>query len=619
MATVTTPDEQAGGVAAALYRDVRVPMRDGVELATDIYLPSSADGVPASGPFAVILSRTPYDKGRNMSLTNTLTAVQRGFAVAVQDVRGRYASQGTFRLMLDDGPDGTDALAWLGRQPWSNGRIGMVGVSYLGATQMVVLSNQPPQLVSAFSEQPSSDQFTQQTFHSGALTLSNVAGWGGNAASADLLARLPESQRADAQADLTRFQELGVSAYGTLPLKEMPFLRRIPAVWADLLGHWDDPSFFAPNSVAPTLTRLTIPVYHLGGWYDLFLRNTITHYEAASSTAGWPEVRAKQRLIIGPWMHGGMSQPRAGECTFPDGALDDGGYALAWHDHWLRGAAPHPAFAHPVILYVIGANRWRAEPSWPLPGTTMRAYYLHSAGRAATAAGDGTLTAEHPSAAESPDTFHYDPRDPVPSLGGTIPPAAGRNDQRPLLNRQDVLVYRTPPLERDLEVTGRVSAVLYASSSCTDTDWTAKLVDVHPDGSWYHVVEGIIRARYRASRTSPQALTPGQVERYEIDMWATSTLFPAGHSIALLVSSSNFPTYDRNPNVLMDLRDATEADFQVAEQRVHHSADHASHLLLPIVDTAQHTNWIANPMPHQGPPPRLPVVVERPAGALPTR
>ncbi|MGH2519847.1 MAG: CocE/NonD family hydrolase, partial [Chloroflexota bacterium] len=589
-------------MAAALYRDVRVPMRDGVELATDIYLPCSAEGVPAAGPFSVILSRTPYDKGRDMGLTNTLAAVQRGFAVAVQDVRGRYGSQGAFRLMLDDGLDGTDTLAWLGRQPWSNGRIGMVGVSYLGATQMVVLPHQPPQLVSAFSEQPSSDQFTQQTFHSGALTLSNVAGWGGNAASADLLARLPERQRADAEADLKRFQALGLEAYGTLPLKEMPFLRRIPAVWADLLSHWDDPSFFTPNTVAPALTRLNIPVYHLGGWYDLFLRNTITHYEAASSTAASADARANQRLIIGPWMHGGMSQPRAGECTFPDGALDDGAYALAWHDHWLRGAAAHPAFAHPVILYVIGANRWRAEPSWPLPGTTPRAYYLHSGGRATTAAGDGTLSLEHPSAVESADAYHYDPRDPVPSLGGTIPPAAGRNDQRPLLHRRDVLVYRTLPLERDVEVTGRVRAVLYASTSATDTDWTAKLVDVHPDGSWYHVVEGIVRARYRSSRAVPRALTPGQVERYDIDMWATSTLFSAGHSIALLVSSSNFPTYDRNPNVFMDLRDTTEADFQVAEQRVHHSPEHASHLLLPIVDTTQHTNWIPNPMPHQGPP-----------------
>jgi putative CocE/NonD family hydrolase len=550
---------------AVVSQDIMVPMRDGVRLATDLYLPSG------EGQFALLLSRTPYSKQRGQE--QALRAVRRGFAVAIQDTRGRYQSEGSFRSMQDDAADGWDTLEWLAQQPWCNGRIGTYGVSYLGAVQMMLAPLRPANLVAAFSEQPSSDEFTDRTFHAGALTLHNVEGWAVNSSGEQYNLRLDGELRQRAEQELAAYRELGAKAVEVLPLEDVPWLRLIPSIWQDVLDHVEDPAFFAANDICSKLHDIAIPIYHLGGWFDPFLRNTINHYKGATSAM------AQQRLILGPWTHGGMEQTE-----FPDGAFDHFGYAMAWHDRWLRGADALSSQEHAVIVYVMGANRWRAEDAWPLVGTQVTSYYLRGGGHLSTSAA---------SDAESPDHYAYDPRLPVPT------PPMGRVAVTELLERDDVLVYATPPLSEPVEVTGEIRATLFAASSANDTDWMLRVVDVQPDGQALQVVDGVMRARYRHSRTRPTPIVPEQVERYDIDLWATSLVFDRGHRIAAVISSSNFPKYDRHPNRFADLRKTTEADFVTARQTVYHTAEYASAIHLPIVPISEHQRWIANPMPLQ--------------------
>jgi len=425
--------------------------------------------------------------------------------------------------------------------------------------------------MSAFSEQPSSDEFTDRTFHAGALTLANVAGWAINSSGEQYNQRLPPTLRPQAEAELKHIKDLGPQAFESLPLNNVQWLRLVPSIWQDVLDHVEDPGFFAANDIRSKLGDIAIPIYHLGGWFDPFLRNTIDHYKGA--LAAQPD----QRLILGPWLHGGMR-----ESTYPDGAFDDFGYALAWHDRWLRGGPGHPAQQHPVIVYVMGANRWRAEPSWPLPGTRMTSYFLRAGGGLATTPA---------AASEEPDAYSYDPRRPLPT------PPIGRVDVTALLKREDVRVYTTPPLENDVEVTGEMSATLYAASSAMDTDFMARVVDIDANGRAWQVVDGIMRARYRHSRTAPVPLMPGAVERYEINLWATSLVFERGHRIGLVVSSSNFPKYDRHPNVYANLWETAQRDFVVATQSVFHTREFPSAMHLPIVEIAEHQDWISNPSP----------------------
>ncbi|MBV8086331.1 MAG: CocE/NonD family hydrolase, partial [Chloroflexi bacterium] len=364
------------------------------------------------------------------------------------------------------------------------------------------------------------------------------------------------------------------------------------------------------NDVTSRLDDITVPITHVGGWFDFFLRSTLNHFTGASAPVADPRVmsaRENQRLIIGPWMHGGMTRAEAGESSFADAAFDDFGAALAWHDRWLRGIDLPAGLQPKVLLYVMGENRWRAEDSWPLAGTVITDYFLGP---------NGSLSTSQPAASGS-DTFEYDPRNPLPSCGGNGPGFAGRNDFSAHLHRPDALVYTTAPLSSAVEVTGPVRASIYAASSGTDTDWTAKLLDVTPDGKSYHVAGGILRARYRRSRTAPAPLTPGEVERYDLDMWATSLAFQPGHRIRLVISSSDFPVHDRNPNVFVDLTRHTEQDFVVARQTVKHGSSYPSAVHLPVIPAARERRWVANPLPFIGAP-ALDQVVELPASALPS-
>jgi putative CocE/NonD family hydrolase len=296
------------------------------------------------------------------------------------------------------------------------------------------------------------------------------------------------------------------------------------------------------------------------------------------------EARAGQKLVIGPWRHGNTTATKIGDLEFgPDARLDLQALQLRWMDARLKSIDNGFLQEPPVRIFVMGANRWRAEREWPLARAQYIKYYLHSDGRANTAAGGGTLD-RRPPGQEPADTFEYDPANPVPTRGGNLlgaPAPAGPFDQREVEKRPDVLVFSTPPLDADLEVTGPVTVTLFAASTARDTDFTAKLVDVHPDGAAYNLVDGIVRARYRESSAAPALIDPGVVYSYPIDLWSTSNVFKKGHRIRIEISSSNFPRFDRNPNTGGTF--GTDTTLVKATQTIHHDARRPSHITLPII------------------------------------
>jgi putative CocE/NonD family hydrolase len=591
---------------AASSRNVMIPMRDGVKLAADIYVPSN-DGVsPAPGRYPVLLRRTPYGKAhwsgqpavRNAPSGMLIPelATSHGYVLVFQDVRGTFDSDGVFAPMLNEGTDGFDTTAWLAKQPWSDGRVATFGGSYLGGDQMLLVAQQPPGLVAAFSQIAATDQFKNEwVYMDGVLALTTAARWT-IANVGTLNGHLSESERKLLAADYAALgisssdsQELTSLAFAkvskTLPLIDMPIARRAPW-WSQWLNNWDHPEHFRNNEMSGRFQSITVPIMHVGGWYDLFLRNTYQHFKGISTQAKDPLVRANQRLLIGPWSHGTC------EGCAPNSVVNIQKMQLAWMDQWFKGKK-NSYFDYSVVLYVMGENRWRSEQGWPLIDTKLTRYYLHSQGRANTASGNGTLSVVPPTA-EPNDGYTYDPRDPAPTVGG--PGLAGsRAVQNAAEKRPDILIFSSPNLTEDVEVTGEVNATLYAASSATDTDWWIKLIDVAPDGNAYVLDQGVARARYRNSRTQPQPVTPGKIERYAVDMWATSNVFKKGHRIRVEVTSSNFPYADRNPNAFVDLSTATEKNFVVASQTIYHDSEHPSYVELPIIPQSRVRKWISTP------------------------
>jgi putative CocE/NonD family hydrolase len=590
--------------SAVIYHNVMIPMRDGVRLATDIYMPSNEGETPTPGRFSVLLMRTPYGK-RSMSDYPTThvesagwfsldAANGAGYVVVYQDVRGTFDSEGTLQPMLNEAKDGFDTVEWLRKQPWSDGRIATFGGSYMGGDQILLAAEHPPGLVTAFSTVAATDPFRNAgVYMDGVLALNTAAPWTAGMVGG-VVSRLPEAEQKSLKAD---YAALGIAdpaamkpaeldkLLWTLPLTEMLIVRRAPW-WSDWLSNRDNPRYFENSQMSGRFEKINVPILHLGGWYDLFLRNTYEHFKGISTRAKDQRVRADQRLVIGPWSHGTC------EGCEPNAAVNAEAMQLAWMDQWFKGKK-HPFFEYPVVLYVMGENRWRSEESWPLGGTVRTPYYLHSQGRANSASGDGKLLTSKPGA-EAPDRYSYDPRNPAPTLGG-FGPEGGRALQNEAEQRSDLVVFTSPILTEDVEVTGEVTATLYAASSAKDTDWWVKLVDVAPDGKAYNLNQGVVRARYRHSRTQPEALTPGKIERYEVDMWATSNVFGKGHCIRVEVTSSNFPYADRNPNAFVDLSRASEKDFVVAAQTIFHDAAHPSDVELPIIPPSHARKWIDTP------------------------
>lgn len=567
-----------------------VRMRDGVVLATDVYRPAGGASVPA------ILQRTPYDKESSAIRNNAfelMRAVAAGYACLVQDTRGRYASEGTFRPFVDDAADGADTIAWAAAQPWCSGAVGTAGSSYLGAAQWRAAGDAPDALRAMVPYVTAADYHEGWTYQGGAFQLGFLLDWVyGRLAMGEATRRLGAGE---ATAD--RLQAL-VEAYDAiddhllrLPLIDVPLAAELAPYYLEWLEHPTYDGYWSAIAPKERYAAVRAPTLNIGGWYDIFLGGTIANYTGMRRHASGGARRP--RLVIGPWAHGaafGSFAERSYGVASGYAAIDPTALHVRWFDRHLKGIDNGADGDAPVRIFVMGIDRWRDERDWPLPDTDFTRCYLHSAGHANTAAGDGALTFEAPRD-EPHDTYRYDPRDPVPTLGGAtrltgslIAANGGPRDQRPLDSRADVLTFVTAPLERDLEVTGHVELVLYASSSVSDTDFTGKLVDVHPDGRAEILTDGILRARFRDSLSEPTPLVPGRVYELHIDVGATANVFRAGHRIRLDVSSSNFPRFDRNTNTGGTIAIEGADALVDAVNCVFHDALRPSHLLLPVID-----------------------------------
>jgi putative CocE/NonD family hydrolase len=544
--------------------DVKVPMRDGTRLSTNIYRPD------APGRFPVILIRTPYSNGDENNGEGHFFA-KRGYAVVIQDARGRFESEGEFNPFFSEAQDGYDAQEWAAKQPWSNGNIGTTGGSYVGYTQWAPAPLANKHLVAMFPIATFGDMY-EVAYIGGAFQFHTLAGWAIGVA-------CPPEQMADLmKLDFPKlFRHLPLITLDEQAIGcEIPFLRG----W---LAHPNYDDYWKPVSIRSKYDAIQVPIYSVAGWYDIFSKDSLTEFNGVRYSSSNPVARKNQHIIIGPWSHGGAGENgKVGEIEFGAQALINfRELSLRWFDYWLKGIDTGIKDAPPLRIFVMGENIWRDEQEWPLARIRYTKYYFHSKGKANTLSGDGELTMESPED-EPPDGYVYDPNDPVPTMGGNnLLPPLGPHDQRSVEERQDVLVYTGPELTEDVEVTGPISVELYAETTARDTDFTAKFVDVYPDGRAINLCDGIIRGRYRESDKEPTFLESGKIYKYTIDLVVTSNIFKKGHRMRVEISSSNFPRFDRNTNTGYTF--AQDAEVISATQTIYHDADHPSHILLPVI------------------------------------
>lgn len=622
--------ESPAEYAVLRLTDVMVPMRDGVRLATDVYLPARPEEPDRriDQPCPVILIRTPYNK--NGSFETGEYFARRGYAVAVQDCRGRYRSEGTFDFLVQEAEDGYDAVEWAGTQPWSDGKVGMMGTSYLGWTQTAAAVMNPPHLAALVVNQAGSNAYTSSVRHNGAMELRFLAWaiWGaaiGTEAMADPKVRAAlENVRASQWLDALPWTE------GQTPLALAPSYEK----WAlelyrngDYSEYWEQPGF---NFAKHWDNHADVPTLLCGAWYDSYTRATIENYVGLSK-----RLKSPVHLMLGPWTHGNLTvdQTFAGNVDLGERASVAGNLArnfshmhLRWFDRWLKQLDNGVDNEGPVHYFVMGGEpvrrtpdgrlyrggHWRRVDDFPLANAVDTPYYFTAGGGLSTTQPDEQCST----------SFLFDPRNPVPTVGGNIsslyevfsvPPeiaarvtyeqrlglivSIGGQDQKeppsspragqPLNSRPDVISFQTEPLEAPVEVVGPLKAVLYVSSSAPDTDFTVKLIDVvppcpgFPQGYELNLSDSIFRCRYRNSFSEPEMMEPGEVYRIEIPMYGTGTIFGAGHRIRVDISSSNYPRFDVNPNTGEPIGRHTHT--QTALNTVHLGGEHASHIVLPVV------------------------------------
>jgi putative CocE/NonD family hydrolase len=579
-----------------IEKSVLVPMRDGVELSTDLFYP---DG--AAGKLPTILVRTPYNK--NLGAAGSVRFVGHGYVVAIQDVRGKYESEGEFTVSGPDTEDGYDMMSWIVKQPWSNGKIGTYGCSYLGENQVETAKLRHPAHAAMIPQAASGSLQYFGALRGGAFELASSTDWFLTQGSKIRPVLSPNGNR-DGFLAATKLYDLAVkrptvdmrTALLGLPLVDL--LKRMgaaPTEWEGFLTHepldpwWDHLGYIKPTHQFDT------PALFIDSWYDYGPGDMLRLQDLVRRNSTSERSRSNVFAVLGPTTHcayerGAAERTVVGTREVGDARFDFFGLYLRWFDHWLRDADNGVTTMPRFQLYVMGRNQWRGEAEWPLARTEWTKYYLRSAGRANGRLGDGTLSLTAPGR-EPADRFSYDPATPVPSLGGPDWGASnpdllpGAMDQSGLEMRHDVLVYTTAPLERGVEITGPIRLKLFVSSDARDTDFTAKLVDVYPDGRAFNVQEGIQRARYREGFDRKVWLEPGKVFELEVGLEVTSNYFPAGHRIRLEVSSSNFPRFDRNLNT--GGQNWNETTWKIATNSVHHDARYPSHLLLPVIPDAR--------------------------------
>ena len=587
--------------------NVPVPMRDGTVLKADVYRPDTDAPVPA------IVSRLPYDKSVLLMQTYGIDAIRAaaaGFAVVYQDTRGRYQSEGEFYPFVHEGQDGYDTVEWVAAQPWCSSAVGMTGSSYFGATQWLAAVEQPPHLKAIFPIVTTSEYYEGWTYQGGAFQLGFTLRWTLGDLAPDTAMRLAQTGQTD-PGEMVRLllaTDQTEAQYRHLPLSNLPILQESNAAqyYFDWIARAANDDYWQSIAVNRHYSKIQVPAYNIGGWYDLFLHGTLENADWDSpfmrmrQEGGSELARTGQRLLVAPWAHGAFSG------AYPDHSfgvfasadiVDLTGLQLPFFARYLKGEDNGFHQEPPVRIFVMGENRWRDEQEWPLARTQYTRWFLHSNGDAGRTG--GTLSPEGPgqeAGQEAWDVYLYDPRNPAPTVGGpTFLPGlqiganSGPRDQRPVEARPDVLVYTSAPLEQPLEVTGPLTVILYAATSALDTDFVARLCDVYPDGASRILAEGILRARFREGADwdspyeQPRPVKPGQVYEYQINLVATSNLFQPGHRIRVDVTSSSFPRFDRNPNTGNPLGQDGPQDLQPALQTVFHDSAHPSHILLPII------------------------------------
>lgn len=613
LALVAVPSaRQAAGPVADLVieKNVAATMRDGVVLRADVYRPRGAGKRPA------LLQRTPYSKNPGRADSQFHRLARAGFVVVVQDTRGRYTSDGV-AVPHDEGADGYDTIEWVATLPDVDGRVGMFGGSYSATVQLLAAPLKPPHLVALFPSASYASRF-DMVFQGGAFYLGDGLSWSLGQAK-DVRRRILEP-KADRDGELglspEERQQLQREWYPRLPLDSIEALqlRRYAPGYFELLAHPTYGPFWKTFDVRAKHPRFEVPAYHLTGWYDSLLNGTLANFSGLRANAGTSRARANQRLIVGPWTHARPTSAttKIGDVDFgPDAGFDSEGLIVRWFRYWMPysgipaqdfdpKASPGPpddplvvSFADgipmpqqrpdwpgaPVRLFLMGENRWRDEQEWPLARARATPYYLHSGSNARTLNGDGRLSPVAPTN-EPSDTFTYDPANPVPT-GRFGAYSRMPVDRREFQQRDDVLVYTSDAFTAPMEVIGPIQLVLHIASSAPDTDFTAAISDVQPDGTARALTDGILRTRYRRSMTTTELMTPGTSYEITIDVGATGNVFLAGHRLRLEVSSSNFPRYDRNPNTGAPF--ATDARTVSARQTVFHDAAKPSRLILPVI------------------------------------
>jgi hypothetical protein len=561
-----------------IERGVDAKMRDGVVLRADVYRPK------ADGKFPVLLQRTPYNKSNGVSFG--VRAAARGFVVIIQDVRGRYSSEGDWYTFKHESEDGYDSVEWAAALPYSDGKVGMFGGSYVGATQMLAAIAHPPHLAGICPVVTASNYHDGWTYQGGAFEQWFNESWTSGLAQDTFNRTITENTNA-------------LPNVGKLPLTSYPLFNvsdssaglystgALAPYFLDWLAHPTYDDYWKRWSIEEHYADINVPALTVAAWYDIFQGGSLRNYSGLR-TRGGEAARSGQRLLVVVGGHAGGGQ-KIGEVDFGPAAAqyDENEVTLLWYEYLLKGAQNSFAKEKPVKIFVMGKNEWREEDDWPLARAQTSKYFLHSEGSANSLHGSGSLSVAAPHS-EPADHYVYDPANPVPTIGGQLccdsahlPP--GPRDQRQVEARQDVLIYSTPAFARDTEITGPVRLELFATSSAVDTDFTAKLVDVAPDGFAQNLTEGIIRARYRDSQEKPVLMNPGQVYKLTIDLWSTSNVFLKGHVLRLEVSSSNFPRFDRNLNT--GEAPGTGEHYVPATNTVYHDAERPSALVLPVVAT----------------------------------
>lgn len=540
--------------------NVRIPVRDGVELSADVYRPLD------DAPHPTIFLLTPYNNLGSGTMEEAWRFVDRGYAYVTVDVRGRYDSDGDWFPWSHDSEDGSDVMDWISEQPWSNGEVATMGGSYLGMVQWLMAKEGNPAHTAMVSYVSPADGFNDAVRYNGVPKVDLIFTWSAG--------RFGHVDQPIGGWDWKEVMKgLPLTELGLRSGRPLPF-------WREWMEHEELDAWWDPVQMAGHYDQFDVPSFNVTGWWDGQLVGATQNYVNAVATASDPDTH---KLIIGPWLHGVNRNRVIGERDYgPDAIIDLDRLRDAWLDHVMLGAA---APDQPNVRYFVqGANEWKTADAWPIPGTRFTEFHLDSDGNANTLLGDGVL--RHGSPGDGPpDAYTYNPADPVPTISsrtsgsrsGILP---GSVDNRAVETRQDVLTYTTPPLQEGLEVTGALKATIYFETDVPDTDITIKLLEVLPDGRALNLTHGIARAKYRDSFAEPRPLEEGQVYGLEVELFPTSNWFAPGHRIRIEVSSSNFPLFGRNLNTM-----CSEActEMRPAHTKIHHSAEYPSSITLPIV------------------------------------